>query len=144
MPNLEKESFIANIILKRYFQMALMNVKNLVYNKFFVLLIQFRFWLFWLTVIIIYMLIIITVIIITIIIIIITIAFIILLLSLLYFIIIVIIIIVLSIINVVYFILSHFISYCSYYYDFCLCIAWDVYVSSRIFSPLFLLMIYIL
>ena len=30
---LEKESFTGNIVLKRYFQMALMSVKNLVYNK---------------------------------------------------------------------------------------------------------------
>ena len=37
-----------------------------------------------------------------------------------------IIIIVLSIINVVYFNLSYFISYCSYHYDFCLCVACDV------------------
>ena len=47
--NLENKSFIGNIILKRSFQMALMSVKNLVYNKlarqniFLVLLIQFRF-----------------------------------------------------------------------------------------------------
>ena len=34
-----------------------------------------------------------------------------------------------------YLILSHFISYCSYYYDFCLCVVCDVYVPSRIFSP---------
>ena len=33
MLNLEKESFIGNIVLKRSFQMALMSVKNLVYNK---------------------------------------------------------------------------------------------------------------
>ena len=62
-------------------------------------------------------------------IIIIVIDFIILLLLLYFIVIIVIIIIVLSIINVIYFILSHFISYCSYYYDFCLCVACDVYVS---------------
>ena len=68
------------------------------------------------------------------IIIIITIALIILLLLLLYFFVIIVIIsIVLSITNVTYFILSHFISCCSYYYDFCLCVACDVYVSSRIF-----------
>ena len=58
--------------------------------------------------------------------------------------IIVIIVIVLSITNVICFISSHFISYCSCYYDFCLCVACDVYVSSRNFFPLFLLMIYIL
>ena len=33
MLNLEKESFIGNIVLKRSFQMALMSVMNLVYNK---------------------------------------------------------------------------------------------------------------
>ena len=44
---LRKESFIGNIVLKRSFQMTLMSVKNLVYNKlarqniFFALLIQF-------------------------------------------------------------------------------------------------------
>ena len=49
MLNLEKESFIDNIVLKRSFQMASTSVKNLVYNKLarqnilFVLLIQFRF-----------------------------------------------------------------------------------------------------
>ena len=107
--------------------MALMSVKNLVYNKlarqniFFALLIQFWFLLFWLTVIIIYILILL--------IIIITIDFIVLLLLLYFIFVTVIIIIVLSIINVIYFILSHFISYCSYYYDFCLCVACDVYVS---------------
>ena len=143
MLNLERESFIDNIVLKRSFQMALMNVKNLVDNKlarqiiFFVLLIQLQFWLFWLTVIIIYIHILL--------IIIITIGFIILLLLLLNFIVIIVIIIIaLSIINVIYIILSHFISYCSYYHDFCLCVACDVYVSSRIFLFLFLLMIYIL
>ena len=106
--------------------MALMSVKNLVHNKlarqniFFALLIQFRFLLFWLTVIIIYILILILVII--------AIDFV--LILLLYFIFVtVIIIIVLSIINVIYFILSHFISYCSYYYDFCLRVACDVYGS---------------
>ena len=42
-----KESFIDNTVLKRPFQMALMSVKNLAYNKlarqniFFALLIQF-------------------------------------------------------------------------------------------------------
>ena len=107
--------------------MTLMSVKNLVYNKlarqniFFALLIQFWFLLFWLTVIIIYILILL--------IIIITIDFIVLLLLLYFIFVTVIIIIVLSIINVIYFILSHFISYCSYYYDFCLCVACDVYVS---------------
>ena len=44
-----------------------------------------------------------------------------------------IIIIVLSIINAIYFILSHFFPCFSYYYDLCLCVACDVYVSSRIF-----------
>ena len=34
-----------------------------------------------------------------------------------------------------FFTLSHFISYCSYYYDFCLCVVCDVYVPSRIFFP---------
>ena len=143
MLNLEKESFIDNIVLKHSFKMVLMSVKNLVYNKlarqniFFVLLVQFRFWLLWLTVIIIYILIVL--------IIIITIAFIILLILLLYFIvIIVIIIIVLLVINAIYSILSNFISYFSYYYDFCLCVACDVYVSSGIIFPLFLLMINIL
>ena len=34
-----------------------------------------------------------------------------------------------------YLILSHFISYCSYYYDFCLCVMCDVYVPSLIFFP---------
>ena len=122
--------------------MALMSVKNLVHNKlarqniFFALLIQFRFLLFWLTVIIIYILILL--------IIIVTTDFIILLLLLYLTVIIVIIIIVLSLINVIYFILSHFISYCSYYYDFCLCVCvWRVCVPFP-FSPLFLLMIYIL
>ena len=49
MLNLEKESFIANMIIKRSFQMTLMNEKNLVYQKLarlsivFALLIQFRF-----------------------------------------------------------------------------------------------------
>ena len=52
MLNLEKESFIGNIVLKCSFKMALMSVKNLVYNKlarqhiFFALSIQFRFLLF--------------------------------------------------------------------------------------------------
>ena len=46
MLNLEKESFIGNIVLKRSFQMALMSMENLVYklarqNLFFALLIQF-------------------------------------------------------------------------------------------------------
>ena len=41
----------------------------------------------------------------------------------------VIIIIALSIMNVIYFILSHLISYCWYYYDFCLLVVCDVYVS---------------
>ena len=82
--------------------MALISVKNLVYNKlarqniFFALLIQFWFLLFWLTVIIIYILILILIII--------TIDFIVLLL-LLYFIFVTVIIIILSIINVIYFVL---------------------------------------
>ena len=129
MLNLEKESFIGNIVLKYSFQMALMSMKNLVYNKlarqniFFALLIQFWFLLFWLTVIIIYILILV---------IIINIDFV--LLLLLYFIFVTVIsIIVLSIINVIYLILSHFISYCSYYYDFCLCVVCDVYVSHFFF-----------
>ena len=129
--------------------MALMSAKNLVHNKlarqniFFALLIQFRFLLFWLTVIIIYILILLLLIV--------TIDFIILLLLLYFIVIIVIIIIVLSLTNVIYFTLSHFISYCSYYYDFCLCVACDVYLSSRFvlflflfFLSLFLLIIYIL
>ena len=33
MLNLGRERFIGNIVLKRSFQMALMSVKNLVYNK---------------------------------------------------------------------------------------------------------------
>ena len=126
MLNLEKESFIGNIVLKRSFQMALMSVQNLVYNKltrqnnfFFALLIQSWFLLFWLTVIIIYILVLI----------IITIRFIVLLLLIYFIFVTVIIIIVLSIINVIYFILSHFISYCSYYYDFCFRVARDVYGS---------------
>ena len=81
--------------------------------------------MFWLTVIIIYILILL--------IIIITIDFIVLLLLLYFIFVTVIIIIVLSIINVIYFILSHFISYCSYYYDFCLRVACDVYVSHFFF-----------
>ena len=108
--------------------MALMSVKNLVYNNklarqniFFALLVQFWFLLFWLTVIITYILIIILIII--------TIDFIVLLLLLYFIFVTVIIIIVLSIINVIYFILSHFISYCSYYFDFYLRVACDVYGS---------------
>ena len=47
--------------------------------------------------------------------------------------------------NLIYFILSDFISYCSCYYAFCLCVVWDVYVSSSNFAFfIFLLMIYIL
>ena len=127
MLNLEKESFIGNIVLKCSLQMALMSVKNLVYNKlvrqniFFALLIQFWFLLFLLTVIIIYILIIFLIII--------TIDLIVLLLLLYFIFVTVIIIIALSIINVIFIILSHFISYCSYYYDFCLRVACDVYVS---------------
>ena len=46
MLNLGKERFIGNIILKCSFQMALMGIKNLVYNAgktnyFFILLMQF-------------------------------------------------------------------------------------------------------
>ena len=102
MLNLEKGSFIGNIVLKRSFQMALMSVKNLSYNKlarhniFFALLIQFRFLLFCLTAIIVYILILI------IIIFIITIDFIILLLLLCFIAVIVITIIVLSVVNVIY------------------------------------------
>ena len=113
MLNLEKESFIGNIVLKRSFQMALMSVKNLVYNKlarqniFVALLIQFRFLLFWLTVINILILILITI------------AFIALLLLLYFIAIIVIIIIALSIINFIYFILFHFISSSTCHHDFC-------------------------
>ena len=33
MLNLGEEKFIDNILLKRYFNMALMSAKNLVYNK---------------------------------------------------------------------------------------------------------------
>ena len=114
------------MVLKCSFQMALMSVKNLVHNKlarqniFFALLIQFWFLFSWLTVISIYILILV---------IIVNIDFIVLLLLLYFIFVTVIIIIVLSIINVIYFILSHFISYCSYYYDFCLRVACDVYVS---------------
>ena len=110
---------------------GLMTVKNLVYNKlarqniFFALLTQFWFLLFWLTVIIIDILILI--------IITINIDFIVLLLLLYFIFATVIIIIALSIINVVYFNLSHFTSYCSYYYDFCLRAACDVYVSHFFF-----------
>ena len=50
----------------------------------------------------------------------------------------VIIVIVLSIIDVVYFNLSHFISYCSYYYDFWLRVACDVYLSHVFSFPYFL------
>ena len=105
--------------------MALISVKNLVHNKLarqnilFALLIQFWFLLFRLTLIIIYILILI----------IITIDFIVLLLLLYLIFVAVIIIIVLSIINVIYFVLSHLISYYSHYYDFCLRVACDVYVS---------------
>ena len=105
----------------------IMTMENLVYNKLarqnklFALLIQFWLLLFWLTVIIIYILILLFIII--------AIDFIVLLLLLYFIFVTVIIIIVLSIINVIYFILSHFISYCSYYYDFCLRVACDVYGS---------------
>ena len=75
--------------------------------------------LFWRTVINIYILILI----------IITFDFIVLLLLLYFVCVTVIIIIVLSIINVICFILSHFISCCSYYYDFCLRVVCDVYGS---------------
>ena len=145
MLNLEKESFIGNIALKRSFQLALISVKNLVYNKlarqniFLALLIKFWFLLFWLTFIIIYILILILIII--------AINFIVLLLLLHFIFVTVIIIIVLSIISVIYFILSDFISCCSYYYDFCLRVACDVYVSPFFFIfffSLFLLLIYIL
>ena len=55
-------------------------------------------------------------------------------LLLLYFLVIIVIIsIVLSIINVIY--LFHFISYCSYYYEFCICVVCDVHEFPRIFSP---------
>ena len=94
-------------------------------NIFFALLTQFWFLLFWLTVIIIDILILI--------IITINIDFIVLLLLLYFIFATVIIIIALSIINVVYFNLSHFTSYCSYYYDFCLRAACDVYVSHFFF-----------
>ena len=125
MLNLEKESFIGNIVSNHSFQMALISVKNLVYNKlprqniFFALLTQFWFLLLWLTVIIIYILILILI----------TIDFTVLLLLLYSIFVTVIIIIVLSIVNVIYFILSHFICYCSYYYGFCLRVACDVYRS---------------
>ena len=58
------------------------------------------------------------------------------LLLLLYFLVIIVIIsIVLSIINIIYFFFFHFISYCSYYYEFCLCVVCDVHEFPRIFSP---------
>ena len=124
MLNLKKESFIGNIVLKRSFQMVLMSVKNLVYNKLarqnVFLLIQFWFLLFWLTVIISYIFILVLIII--------TINFIVLLLLLNFILVTVIIIIFLSIVNVIYFVLSHFISYCSYYHEFCLRVACDVYL----------------
>ena len=59
-----------------------------------------------------------------------------LLLWLCFIVIVVITVIFLSIINVICFILSHFISHCSYYYEFWLLVACDVCVSSGIiFSP---------
>ena len=134
MLNLEKGSFIDNIVLKHSFQMALMNAKNLVYNKlarqniFFALLIQFRFLLLWLNVIIVYILILI---------IIITIDFIILLLLLYIYCYYVIIIIV---INVIYFLSHYFLLFILLWLLF-VCCEWRVCV---LFFPLFLLMIYIL
>ena len=103
--------------------MALMSMKNLVYNK----LARKKYIFYFINLILIlvvltycyhylYPILLITIIII---------AFIILLLLL----VIIVIIIFLSLINVIYFILSHFISYCSYYYDFCLRVACDVYGS---------------
>ena len=123
--------------LKTVFLNGLNELQILVYNKFsrqnifFALLIQLWFLLFWLTVIIIYILLLI-------IIIIFTICF--------TFVKVIIVIIILSIINVIYFILSLFISYCSYYYNFCLRVACDVYVSPFFvfFFCSFLLIIYIL
>ena len=107
--------------------MALMSMKNLVYNK----LARKKYIFYFINLILIlvvltycyhylYPILLITIIII---------AFIILLLLL----VIIVIIIFLSLINVIYFILSHFISYCSYYYDFCLRVACDVYVSHFFF-----------
>ena len=107
--------------LKTVFLNGLNELQILVYNKFsrqnifFALLIQLWFLLFWLTVIIIYILLLLLLIIIF------TICF--------TFVKVIIVIIILSIINVIYFILSLFISYCSYYYNFCLRVACDVYVS---------------
>ena len=88
---------------------------------FITLLIQFWFLLFWHTVIIIYILILVLIVI--------TINFYVLLLLLYIFFCSVINIIVPCIINVIYFNLSHFNSYCSCYYDFCLCVACGVYGS---------------
>ena len=133
MLNLEKESSIGSIVLKRSFQMALMSNKNLVYNKwtrqniFFALLIQFWILLFWLTVIIIYALIIILIII--------TVDFIVLLLLLYLIFVTVIIIIVHSIINVLFFFFFfNFISFCFLLFIllwllFALRVVCDVYVS---------------
>ena len=88
---------------------------------FITLLIQFWFLLFWHTVIIIYILILVLIVI--------TINFYVLLLLLYIFFCSVINIIVPCIINVIYFNLSHFNSYCSCYYDFCLRVACGVYGS---------------
>ena len=137
MLNLEKESFIGNIIWKHSFQMASISPKNLVYNKLarqnilFVSLIQFK--------------------------VVLTYCYYLYPYSsyyhhyCFYFIIIIIFYCYYGhhyyrsqYYQCYFFTLSHFISYCSYYYDFCLCVVCDVYVSSRIFFPLFLLMIYIL
>ena len=116
--------------LKTVFLNGLNELQIFVYNKFsrqnifFALLIQLWFLLFWLTVVIIYILILILTII--------TICFI--------FVKVIIVIIILSIINVIYFILSLFISYCSYYYNFCLRVACDVYVSPFLFFVCFFLL----
>ena len=126
MLNLGKERLIGHIVLKRSFQMALMSVKNLVYNKlarqnifcfinpisilvvltycYYYYYYYYHYYFYYYYHYYYY-----------------------------FIVIIVIIIIVLSIINVFHFILFHFIFYCSYYYDFCLRVVCDVYVSPRIF-----------
>ena len=142
MLNLGKERFIGNIVVKCSFQMALISMKNLVYDK----LARQNIFCFMNSISILAVL------------------------SYGYhsssfyyyhycfyyfFIIIIMIIIVavfycyhshhyyvLHIINVICFILFHFTFYCSYYYDFVLCVVCDVRMSPHIFS-LFLLIIYI-
>ena len=136
MLNLGKERFIGNIVLKSSFQMALMSVKNLVYNKLarqnifcFINSISilvvltycyhyshlyssyyyYHYYFYYEH-------------------------------HYYYYFIVIIVVssIVLSIINVIHFILFYFISYCSYYYDFCLRVVCDVYVSPQFFFLSFL------